>query len=147
MVDDVAPKQAWESLRSDPQAQLVDVRTDPEWTFVGLPDLEQAGKQPVLIPWQVYPAMQVNAGFLDHLRQAGLTPEHQLFFMCRTGGRSRRRGGAGGGARLSARGQRRRRLRGRAGRGGASRHRRRLEGGRPALATEIARHGPAPHGR
>lgn len=89
MVDDVAPKQAWESLRNDPSAQLVDVRTDPEWTFVGLPDLEQGGKQPVLIPWQVYPAMQVNAGFLDHLRQAGLTPEHRLFFMCRTGGRSR----------------------------------------------------------
>ncbi len=89
MVDDVAPKQVWESLRSDPSAQLVDVRTDPEWAFTGLPDLEQAGKQPVLIPWQVYPAMQVNAGFLDDLRQAGLTPEHKLFFMCRTGGRSR----------------------------------------------------------
>ena len=89
MVDDVAPKQAWESLRNDPEAQLVDVRTIPEWEFTGLPDLSDAGKQPVLIPWQVYPTMQVNGGFLDDLREAGLTPDHKLFFICRTGGRSR----------------------------------------------------------
>ena len=57
----------------DPQAQLVDVRTDAEWNFVGLPDLAEAGKQPVLIPWQVFPTMQVNGGFVDQLRQAGLT--------------------------------------------------------------------------
>ena len=60
------------ALRDDPQAQLVDVRTDAEWTYVGLPDLAAAGKQPVLIPWQIFPEMQVNAGFVDQLRQAGL---------------------------------------------------------------------------
>ncbi len=37
MVENVAPAQAWEALKSDPQAQLVDVRTDPEWNFVGIP--------------------------------------------------------------------------------------------------------------
>jgi rhodanese-related sulfurtransferase len=88
MVQDVPPIRAWEALRSDPEAQLVDVRTDPEWAFVGLPDLSEAGKEPVLIPWQVYPAMQVNSGFIDHLRQAGLGPESKLYFICRTGGRS-----------------------------------------------------------
>jgi rhodanese-related sulfurtransferase len=88
MVENVLPAQAWEALKSDPQAQLVDVRTDPEWTFVGIPDLAEAGKQPLLIAWQVYPSMQVNARFADHLKQAGLTPDHRLYFICRTGGRS-----------------------------------------------------------
>ena len=88
MVEDVPAAQAWEALRGDPAAQLVDVRTDAEWNFVGLPDLIEAGKQAVLIPWQVYPAMQVNAHFVQHLREAGLTPEHHLYFLCRSGARS-----------------------------------------------------------
>ena len=88
MVEDVPPQAAWEALRTDPQAQLIDVRTDAEWNFVGLPDLVSAGKQAVLIPWQIYPAMSVNAAFTRHLAEAGLTPDHHLYFICRTGGRS-----------------------------------------------------------
>lgn len=88
MVENVPPSKVWEALRSDPQAQLVDVRTEPEWTFVGLPDLAAAGKQAVLIPWQVYPTMAHNDAFVDHLRQAGFTPEHHIYFLCRSGQRS-----------------------------------------------------------
>lgn len=88
MVEDVPPAQTWEALRADPQAQLVDVRTDAEWNFVGLPDLVSAGKQAVLIPWQIYPSMAVNERFTEHLAEAGLTPEHHVYFICRTGGRS-----------------------------------------------------------
>ena len=87
-IQNVPPRQVWEALRSDPQAQLVDVRTEPEWAFVGLPDLAAAGKQAVLIPWQVYPTMQHNDAFVDHLRQAGFTPEHHIYFLCRSGQRS-----------------------------------------------------------
>ena len=88
MVENIPPRQVWDALRNDPQAQLVDVRTDAEWTYVGLTDLRGTGKQPVLIPWQIFPAMLVNTGFTDHLRQAGLTPEHRLYFICRSGVRS-----------------------------------------------------------
>jgi rhodanese-related sulfurtransferase len=88
MVENVPPGKTWEALRSNPQAQLVDVRTDAEWNFVGVPDLAEAGKQAVLIPWQVYPSMQQNGGFVDHLQQAGLTPEHHVYFICRSGARS-----------------------------------------------------------
>ena len=88
MVDNVPPAQVWEALRSDPQAQLVDVRTDAEWNFVGLPDLAPAGKQAVLIQWQVYPTMQVNGNFADQLTEAGFTPEHHIYFICRSGQRS-----------------------------------------------------------
>jgi len=88
MIENVPPGQVWEALRTDPQAQLVDVRTDAEWNFVGLPNLAEAGKQAVPIPWQVYPSMQRNGGFIDQLRQAGLTPEHHIYFICRSGQRS-----------------------------------------------------------
>ncbi len=45
-------------------------------------------KQAVLIPWQVYPTMQHNDAFVDHLRQAGFTPDHHIYFLCRSGQRS-----------------------------------------------------------
>jgi len=88
MVPDVSPGETWRALCEQAAAVLIDVRTDAEWNFVGLPDLEPVGKQVLLIPWQVYPTMQVNAGFGDALRQAGLTPDHRLFFICRSGVRS-----------------------------------------------------------
>ena len=88
MVENIPPQQVWAALLGDPQAQLVDVRTDAEWTYVGLADLSAAAKQPALIAWQVFPKMEVNAAFVDQLRQAGFTPEHQIYFLCRSGVRS-----------------------------------------------------------
>jgi rhodanese-related sulfurtransferase len=88
MVENVAPTQTWEVLQADESAQLVDVRTDVEWNFVGLPELSAAGKQPILIPWQVYPTMQRNPGFEDNLRDAGLTADNKIYFICRSGARS-----------------------------------------------------------
>jgi len=87
-VPDITPAETWEALRADPDAVLIDVRTDAEWNFVGLPDLSEAAKQPLLIPWQVYSSMQVNGAFAEHLRRAGLTPANKLFFICRSGARS-----------------------------------------------------------
>jgi rhodanese-related sulfurtransferase len=88
MVENVPPRQVWEALRKDPKAQLVDVRTDAEWTFVGLPDLSSAGKQVVPIQWQVYPTMVRNTAFADQLKEAGFTAEHHIYFICRSGQRS-----------------------------------------------------------
>ncbi len=88
MVENVAPQKAWDALLNDRQAQLVDVRTDAEWGYVGLPDLAAAGKQAVLISWQTYPSMQLNTGFVDQLHAAGFTPEHHIYFLCRSGVRS-----------------------------------------------------------
>jgi rhodanese-related sulfurtransferase len=88
MVDDVSPQEVWEALRNDPGAELVDVRTDAEWSWVGLPDLGEAGKKPVLISWHLPPKMEVNADFVAQLRKAGLTPDQKLYFICRSGARS-----------------------------------------------------------
>lgn len=88
MVQNIPPSATWDALLNDPQAQLVDVRTDAEWAYVGLPDLAAAGKQPVLIPWQVYPRMGVNEAFVEQMQAAGFTPEHHIYFLCRSGVRS-----------------------------------------------------------
>ncbi|APH59739.1 Sulfide dehydrogenase precursor [Granulibacter bethesdensis] len=88
MVDNVPVVDAWSALKTDPEARLVDVRTDVEWVFVGIPDLSSIRQKPALINWQVYPQMQVNPRFVDELRQAGLTPEHHIYFLCRSGARS-----------------------------------------------------------
>ena len=88
MVENVPPRKAWEALQANSSAELVDVRTDVEWHFTGVPDLAGVDKQAVLIPWQVFPTMQVNGEFLEQLRNAGLGPENHLYFLCRTDGRS-----------------------------------------------------------
>ena len=88
MVENISPTEVWQQIQSNPNAQLVDVRTDAEWTYVGLADLSAAGKQPVLVSWQVFPRMEVNAGFIDQLKQAGFTPDHHIYFLCRSGVRS-----------------------------------------------------------
>ncbi len=92
MVDyagDVSATDAWEDIRQDADAMLVDVRTQAEWAFVGLPDLSAAGKQPLLVQWQVYPSMQLNPQFVQQLADAGAAPDKKLYFICRSGARSR----------------------------------------------------------
>ena len=88
MVENVPPRKVWEVLQDNPKAQLVDVRTDAEWNFVGLPDLSPLGKQVVPIQWQVYPTMALNDAFADQLREVGFGPEHHIYFICRSGQRS-----------------------------------------------------------
>jgi len=86
---DATPKQAWEILEQNPDAILVDVRTQPEWVFVGVPDLSPLGKRAVFIPWQVFPSMQVNGEFAKQVQAAGAKPEAPVLLLCRSGARSR----------------------------------------------------------
>lgn len=89
---DITSAEAWERLKGDPMAQLVDVRTAAEWTFVGVPDLTEAGRKAILVEWQVYPAMGRNASFeeavAERLKAAGATTTTPVFFLCRSGARS-----------------------------------------------------------
>ncbi|MBC7634940.1 MAG: rhodanese-like domain-containing protein, partial [Acetobacteraceae bacterium] len=39
-------------------------------------------------PWQIFPAMAVNRDFVGQMAEAGLTPSHKLYFLCRSGVRS-----------------------------------------------------------
>jgi rhodanese-related sulfurtransferase len=85
---DVAPATAWKILKEHKEAMLVDVRTRPEWNFVGLPDLEALAKKPVLIEWQVFPSMQPNPDFATALSGALADKDAPVLFLCRSGARS-----------------------------------------------------------
>ena len=91
-VGEVSPVEAWEMLKGDPKAQLVDVRTAAEWTFVGVPDLRPVGRQVLTIEWSAFPSMSRNAAFEEELgarlKAQGLTVDTPIVFICRSGARS-----------------------------------------------------------
>lgn len=85
---DVSPDEAWAALRDQPDAVLVDVRTQAEWSYVGLPDLSEIGKEVVRVEWQTYPAGSVNEFFTSDLEDAGVARDQPVYFLCRSGVRS-----------------------------------------------------------
>ena len=87
---DLSAEEAWALLQSDPKARLVDVRTQAEWNFVGLPDLGSLGRDVALVEWQMFPTMQVNPDFVaDTEAAAGADKTVPVLFLCRSGARSR----------------------------------------------------------
>jgi rhodanese-related sulfurtransferase len=90
---DVSAGDAYSMLQDDKSAVLVDVRTQPEWTYVGVPDLSGIDKKALFVEWQEYPAMKVAQDFASHLletlRARGVTAETPILFLCRSGVRSR----------------------------------------------------------
>ncbi|GAA1719058.1 rhodanese-like domain-containing protein [Isoptericola hypogeus] len=84
---DLTPQQAWDLLDADPDAVLVDVRTEGEWRQVGVPETGTLGKGAVLVEW-VKAGGRPNAGFLADLAAAGVVPGRPVVFLCRSGQRS-----------------------------------------------------------
>ncbi|MFV0464044.1 MAG: rhodanese-like domain-containing protein [Nostocoides sp.] len=85
---DVSPADAYAALQHDPTAVLIDVRTKPEWAYVGVPDLDILGKPVHLIEWSGYPDGAHNEGFIAELAEAGVGQDAPLYFICRSGVRS-----------------------------------------------------------
>lgn len=80
----VTSREAWAILKAREDAVLVDVRTDAEWDFVGVP---LVGRY-VQASWQDYPDMRRNPDFLAEIRAAGLKAEQPLLLLCKAGTRS-----------------------------------------------------------
>lgn len=88
-VAEMLPNDAWESLKSEPNTVLVDVRTKAEWSYVGLPDLDQLNKQLIRVEWLAFPDMSVNPEFTGELfSNFGDRFPEKIFFICRSGVRS-----------------------------------------------------------
>lgn len=85
---DVSPAEAWDALQANASAQLVDVRTQPEWVFSGLPDLSALYKEAATISWKFYPSFDLNSQFVSQLMQAVPDKTAPVYFLCKTGGRS-----------------------------------------------------------
>ncbi len=76
------PAEAQALLENALGAKLVDVRTQPEWEYVGhVPES-------VLIEWNTYPAGERNAQFLSELEAQVPKKDAPVMFLCRSGARS-----------------------------------------------------------
>ena len=85
---DVSPVDAWSALNTTPSAQLVDVRTQAEWSFSGIPSLDSISKTVKTISWKFYPNFDVNPRFVEQLEASVADKTTPLYFLCKTGGRS-----------------------------------------------------------
>jgi rhodanese-related sulfurtransferase len=94
MVTQIGAIDAFELLKKDQNSLLVDVRTNEEFSFVGVVNAETFANRMALIPWQVYPSMEENPEFSDMLENSlkqffkGDITDIKIIFLCRTGGRS-----------------------------------------------------------
>ncbi len=90
---DVTVEEAWRVLLEDKDAVLIDVRTNAEWSFVGVPDTSALGKDLMCIEWQSFPTMNVNEDFAatvaTAIKETGGSKATNVFFLCRSGVRSR----------------------------------------------------------
>ncbi len=90
---DITPLEAWKLLSDNPNAVLVDVRTDAEWRFVGVPDLSSLRREVVFIEWNTTNGTY-NENFAEELRDrippagADADAERPVIFLCRSGQRS-----------------------------------------------------------
>lgn len=85
---DITPEEAWKVLVDNPEAVLVDCRTEAEWRFVGVPDTSSLQRDVVYVEWNRTDGTH-NDGFVDDLVASGVTPgERPVVFLCRSGNRS-----------------------------------------------------------
>ena len=88
-VGDMTPQQTWDVMQSDAGAVLVDVRTNAEFAYVGVPDLSTLGGETKFVCWVLFPGGKANPDFLDQLTAVAPDRQAQVLFMCRSGVRSR----------------------------------------------------------
>jgi len=90
---DLSPVECWQRLQvSGQDSFLIDVRTRPEWSFVGMVQQDEGMNPVILQEWQVYPTMTVESQFTtllaEKIEELGGTNESNLHFICRSGVRS-----------------------------------------------------------
>lgn len=89
---DVTAGECWTALGREPDAFLIDVRSQAEWTYVGVPVLGPDARPPLFQEWQSFPSMAVDPRFAETLAARiaaqGGGPQSRLYFLCRSGVRS-----------------------------------------------------------
>ena len=89
MVENINSKEAFDLLQKDENAILVDVRTKKEHLDVGIPDLQEIGKETYIIEWKNSILPGARRRFLnDFNKNLGLSEKGKYIFICRSGIRS-----------------------------------------------------------
>ncbi len=86
---DLTPVECWDILKKNSDAVLIDVRTDAEFVYVGVPDLASLGKEAKFVSWMLFPKNEPNPQFVEQLAAVAPDRDACLLFLCRSGIRSR----------------------------------------------------------
>ena len=89
MVDNINSKEAFDLLKEDENAVLIDVRTKKEHSAVGIPDLGEIGKETYIIEWKnsIFPGSRKRF-FNEFKENLELREQGKYLFICRSGIRS-----------------------------------------------------------
>ena len=80
--------ECYSKLSETLNSYLIDVRTKPEWEFIGVPNLFSINKKVLFISWHVYPEMKTNSRFENEIIKSNIKTNDKLFLICRSGSRS-----------------------------------------------------------
>lgn len=86
MFDEILPQAAFDALRDNPDAQLIDCRTQAEWSYVGMPDISSADKKLICLEWVSLDG-QPNTQFAAQIG-AHFDTQTPIYIICRSGARS-----------------------------------------------------------
>ena len=87
-IKNISSQECFKKLSIEVHSQLIDVRTKPEWIYVGVPDLSSINKKVIFVSWQVYPEMGTNKFFENQILESNIKKDNNLYFICRSGNRS-----------------------------------------------------------
>ena len=89
MVENINSKEAFDLLKEDENAVLIDVRTNKEHVEVGIPDLREIGKDTFKIEWRNSILPGSRKRFLkDFYNNLSHHDQGKYLFICRSGIRS-----------------------------------------------------------
>ena len=87
-IQNISSQDCFEKLSREDDSYLIDVRTKPEWLYVGAPNLKSLQKNTIFVEWQIHPDMQININFESEILKSGISKKDSVFLICRSGQRS-----------------------------------------------------------
>jgi len=87
-VKNITSVECFDKLSEISNSHLIDVRTEPEWEYVGVPDLSSLNKKTIFISWHIYPKMKINSLFKNLVTELNFEKNDRFFLICRSGTRS-----------------------------------------------------------
>ena len=88
-IKQISSKEAFEEIKSNLGALLIDVRSELEWKKIGIPDLGDLNENLVLLELQSIPSMEYNQNFLLELEEVVNDKNvNNVMFICKAGVRS-----------------------------------------------------------
>ena len=87
-IKNITSIECFNKLSEISNSYLIDIRTKPEWKFIGIPDLSSLNKNTIFSSWHIYPEMKINLFFENKLFESNVKKNDKLFLICRSGTRS-----------------------------------------------------------